>query len=227
MRARDLPALTTERSSASVLGAVLLAGALALLIAGELARPPEIAAQGGIAVDIVRDRYGVPDVYVDAGGLRGRMAAAYAGGYAQAEDRLFQMDLFRRAAIGRLAELPVYGNDYPTPDGTGVRDYIHVMDLALGHERALARLGDGGGVQVWNLGTGRGYSVLEMISAFERASGRKVAYRLVPRRPGDIAVCYADPARANAELAWTAKRGLEEMCVDTWRWQKENPDGFA
>jgi UDP-glucose 4-epimerase len=132
-----------------------------------------------------------------------------------------------QVAIGRLAELPVYGKDYPTPDGTGVRDYIHVMDLALGHERALARLGNGGGVQVWNLGTGRGYSVLEMISAFERASGRKVAYRLVPRRPGDIAVCYADPARANAELAWTAQRGLEEMCVDTWRWQKENPDGFA
>ena len=112
-----------------------------------------------------------------------------------------------QVAIGRLAELPVYGNDYPTPDGTGVRDYIHVMDLALGHERALARLDNGPGVHTWNLGTGRGYSVLEMISAFERASGRTVKYRVMPRRPGDIAVCYADPSRANAELGWSGGPG--------------------
>jgi UDP-glucose 4-epimerase len=131
-----------------------------------------------------------------------------------------------QVAIGRLAELPVYGNDYPTPDGTGVRDYIHVMDLAQGHERALARLDNGPGVHTWNLGTGRGYSVLEMIAAFERASGRTVKYKLMPRRPGDIAVCYADPSRAQAELAWSATRGLDEMCVDAWRWQERNPDGF-
>jgi UDP-glucose 4-epimerase len=131
-----------------------------------------------------------------------------------------------QVAVGRLAELPVYGDDYPTPDGTGVRDYIHVMDLAAGHERALARLGSGPGVFTWNLGTGRGYSVLEMIAAFERASGRKVAYRVAPRRPGDIAVCYADPSRARAELGWTATRGLEAMCEDAWRWQSQNPNGF-
>ena len=131
-----------------------------------------------------------------------------------------------QVAVGRLDALPVYGNDYPTPDGTGVRDYIHVMDLAQGHERALAKLANGGGVFTWNLGTGRGYSVLEMLSAFERASGRKVPYRIMPRRPGDIAVCYADPARARAELGWSAMRGLDEMCVDTWRWQSQNPGGF-
>jgi UDP-glucose 4-epimerase len=131
-----------------------------------------------------------------------------------------------QVAVGRLEALPVYGNDYPTPDGTGVRDYIHVMDLARGHERALAKLANGGGVFTWNLGTGRGYSVLEMVSAFERASGRKVPYKIMPRRPGDIAVCYADPARARAELGWSAMRGLDEMCVDTWRWQSQNPGGF-
>jgi UDP-glucose 4-epimerase len=131
-----------------------------------------------------------------------------------------------QVAVGRLAELPVYGGDYPTPDGTGVRDYIHVMDLAVGHERALARLGNGAGVFTWNLGTGRGYSVLEMIAAFERASNRKVAYRVGPRRPGDIAVCYADATRAQAELGWTATRGLDAMCEDAWRWQSQNPNGF-
>jgi UDP-glucose 4-epimerase len=131
-----------------------------------------------------------------------------------------------QVAVGRLEALPVYGNDYPTPDGTGVRDYIHVMDLAQGHERALAKLANGGGVFTWNLGTGRGYSVLEMVAAFERASGRQVPHRIMPRRPGDIAVCYADPTRARAELAWSAVRGLDEMCVDTWRWQSQNPGGF-
>ena len=131
-----------------------------------------------------------------------------------------------QVAVGRLEALPVYGSDYPTPDGTGVRDYIHVMDLAQGHERALAKLANGGGVFTWNLGTGRGYSVLEMVSAFERASGRKVPYKVMPRRPGDIAVCYADPTRAREELGWSAVRGLDEMCVDTWRWQSQNPDGF-
>lgn len=131
-----------------------------------------------------------------------------------------------QVAVGRLAELPVYGNDYPTPDGTGVRDYIHVMDLARGHERALVRLAAAPGVFTWNLGTGRGNSVLEMIAAFERASGRRVPYRIMPRRPGDIAACYADPSRAQAELGWTASHGLDAMCEDAWRWQSENPQGF-
>jgi UDP-glucose 4-epimerase len=131
-----------------------------------------------------------------------------------------------QVAVGRLEALPVFGNDYPTPDGTGVRDYIHVMDLAVGHERALAKLANGGGVFTLNLGTGRGYSVLEMVAAFERASGRPVRYKIMPRRPGDIAVCYADPTRAGAELGWSAVRGLDEMCVDSWRWQSQNPDGF-
>lgn len=131
-----------------------------------------------------------------------------------------------QVAIGRLSELPVHGNDYPTPDGTGVRDYIHVMDLARGHERALARLEDGPGVHTWNLGTGRGYSVLEMVAAFERASGRRIPYRVGPRRPGDVAVCYADASRAERELDWTAGLGLDRMCEDGWRWQVNNPDGY-
>jgi len=131
-----------------------------------------------------------------------------------------------QVAVGRLPELPVYGDDYPTADGTGVRDYIHVMDLAQGHARALARLAHAPGIFTWNLGTGRGYSVLEMVAAFERASGRPVPYRIMPRRAGDIAACYADPSRAQAELGWSATRGLDAMCEDAWRWQSENPQGF-
>jgi len=131
-----------------------------------------------------------------------------------------------QVAVGKLAELSVYGNDYPTPDGTGVRDYIHVLDLAAGHVRALDKLVSNPGVVTYNLGTGRGYSVLEMIAAFEKASGRKVPYKFAPRRPGDIAECYADPAKAEAELGWRATRGIDEMCADTWRWQSQNPNGF-
>jgi len=131
-----------------------------------------------------------------------------------------------QVAVGKLRELPVYGNDYPTPDGTGVRDYIHVVDLALGHLRALEKLAQGPCCRAWNLGTGRGYSVLEMIAAFERASGRKIPYRIVPRRPGDAATCYSDPSLAAAELGWTATRGLDAMCADAWRWQRENPNGY-
>lgn len=123
-----------------------------------------------------------------------------------------------QAAVG-LCDLKVYGNDYPTPDGTGVRDYIHVCDLVRGHLSALQRLDEATGVQTWNLGTGRGYSVLEVIRAFEAASGRRIPYKIVPRRPGDIAVCYADPAKAQRELGWKAEKGLAEMCADTWRWQ--------
>jgi UDP-glucose 4-epimerase len=131
-----------------------------------------------------------------------------------------------QVAVGRLAEVPVYGNDYPTPDGTGVRDYIHVMDLAAGHERALDRLAAEPGFATYNLGTGRGYSVLEVIAAFERASGRRIPHRIVGRRPGDVAACWADPSRAERELVWKAERGLEQMCADAWRWQAGNPDGY-
>jgi UDP-glucose 4-epimerase len=131
-----------------------------------------------------------------------------------------------QVAVGRRESLSVFGDDYPTPDGTGVRDYIHVVDLVVGHLRALERLGDRPGVVAYNLGTGRGYSVLEVIRAFERASGRPVPYRVVARRPGDVATSYADPGRAERELGWRAERGLDQMCADTWRWQSANPNGY-
>ena len=136
------------------------------------------------------------------------------------------MPYISQVAVGRREHLNVFGNDYPTPDGTGVRDYIHVVDLAQGHVKAVEKLAEGPGVRVWNLGTGRGYSVVEMAEAFEQASGRPVPYRFVPRRPGDIAQCYADPAKAERELGWKALRGLAEMCEDTWRWQSLNPEGY-
>jgi len=131
-----------------------------------------------------------------------------------------------QVAVGKLEELLVFGNDYPTPDGTGVRDYIHVVDLALGHIKALEKLIGRTGIHIYNLGTGQGYSVLNMITAFERASGRKINYRIVDRRAGDIAECYADPSKAEKELDWKATRGINEMCSDSWRWQSQNPDGF-
>ncbi len=131
-----------------------------------------------------------------------------------------------QVAVGRLSELAVFGNDYPTPDGTGVRDYIHVVDLALGHLKALEKLRDNPGIVTYNRGTGRGYSVLEMIAAFEKSSGRRIPYRIVGRRPGDIATCYADPGRARRELGWQAQRGLAEMTADAWRWQRQNPHGY-
>ncbi|HIJ91190.1 MAG: UDP-glucose 4-epimerase GalE [Desulfobulbaceae bacterium] len=137
------------------------------------------------------------------------------------------MPYVAQVAVGRLAELSVFGGDYPTPDGTGVRDYIHVVDLAKGHLKAIERLMADPGVVVYNLGTGKGYSVLDMVTAFEKASGHKVPYRIVDRRPGDIAVCYADPAKAKRELGWQAERGIDEMCRDTWRWQSGNPNGYA
>lgn len=131
-----------------------------------------------------------------------------------------------QVAVGRLARLRVFGDDYPTPDGTGVRDYIHVVDLAKGHLNALAALGTAPGLMVCNLGTGRGYSVLEVVKAFETASGRPVPYEIVPRRPGDIVACYANPAYAEKVLGWKAARGLDEMCRDAWRWQSQNPNGY-
>jgi len=137
------------------------------------------------------------------------------------------MPYVTQVAIGRLPHLQVFGDDYPTPDGTGVRDYIHVVDLARGHVRAVERLMSGAGVLTLNLGTGRGYSVLEVVQAFERASTQAVPYRIAPRRPGDIAMCYADPAMAQRELGWRAEYDLDRMCVDAWRWQSGNPDGYA
>jgi UDP-glucose 4-epimerase len=131
-----------------------------------------------------------------------------------------------QVAVGKLPELSVFGNDYPTADGTGVRDYIHVVDLAEGHLRAIEALQTRTGAHVWNLGTGQGYSVLEMVGAFEAASGRHVPYRLAPRRHGDIATCYADPTKAEQDLGWKAKRGLNQMMQDAWRWKMQNPDGY-
>lgn len=136
------------------------------------------------------------------------------------------MPFISQVAVGRQEKLSVFGSDYPTPDGTGVRDYIHVMDLAAGHGCALERLRENPGLVTYNLGTGRGYSVLEMIAAFEKASGRDIPYQVVGRREGDIAVCYADPSLAEHELGWRAERGIEEMCADAWRWQAANPDGY-
>jgi len=132
-----------------------------------------------------------------------------------------------QVAVGKRATVAVFGNDYPTRDGTGVRDYIHVTDLALGHLAALDRLASRPGLLACNLGTGTGYSVLEMIRAFERAVGRPIPFRVAPRRPGDVAEAWADPAMARKELGWSALRGLEEMCADAWRWQSQNPDGYA
>jgi len=132
-----------------------------------------------------------------------------------------------QVAVGRLARLRVFGNDYDTPDGTGVRDYIHVTDLAKGHLKALERLAARPGVVTYNLGAGRGYSVLEMVRAFEQASGRAIPYDIVERRPGDVAICYADPGLARAELGWAAALGVEEMVRDAWRWQSQNPDGYG
>jgi UDP-glucose 4-epimerase len=136
------------------------------------------------------------------------------------------MPFVTQVAVGKRERLSVFGGDYPTPDGTGVRDYIHVVDLALGHLAALERVSKAPGAWTVNLGTGQGYSVLEIVKAFERASGRTVPYQIVARRPGDIAQCYADPATASRELGWKATRGLEEMCADSWRWQSQNPEGY-
>lgn len=136
------------------------------------------------------------------------------------------MPYITQVAIGKRPELSVYGDDYDTHDGTGVRDYIHVVDLALGHVKAVEKILGKNGVDIYNLGTGTGYSVLDVVKAFEKASGVKLNYKIVDRRPGDIATCYSDPSKALKELGWKAERGLEEMCEDSWRWQKQNPQGY-
>lgn len=131
-----------------------------------------------------------------------------------------------QVAVGKLSQLGVFGDDYETKDGTGVRDYIHVVDLAIGHLKALTKINDETGTHIFNLGTGNGYSVFDMISAFEKAANKPVAYAVKPRRPGDIAACYAAPEKALAELGWQAERGIDEMMEDTWRWQSHNPNGY-
>ncbi|MBQ8648040.1 MAG: UDP-glucose 4-epimerase GalE [Oscillospiraceae bacterium] len=132
-----------------------------------------------------------------------------------------------KVAVGKLEKVHVFGNDYPTPDGTGVRDYIHVVDLAKGHVCAIKKLATGCGLFVCNLGTGHGYSVLDVIHAYSKACGKQLPYVIDPRRPGDIAECWADPTKAREELGWAAEYGIEEMCADSWHWQSSNPDGYA
>ena len=136
------------------------------------------------------------------------------------------MPYIQQVAVGKLPELGVFGNDYPTHDGTGVRDYIHVVDLALGHVKAIQKVRSMTGVGIWNLGTGKGYSVLDVVNAFIKASGVNIPYVIKPRRAGDIAECYADPEKAAKELGWRAERGIEEMCEDSWRFIKNNPEGL-
>ena len=131
-----------------------------------------------------------------------------------------------QVAIGKLPVLGVFGDDYDTPDGTGVRDYIHVVDLAAGHVKAIRKLADKEGVSIYNLGTGNGYSVMQVVKAFEKACGHEISYEIKPRRAGDIATCYCDPTKAEKELGWTAQYGIDEMCEDSWRWQSKNPNGY-
>ncbi|NLM74563.1 MAG: UDP-glucose 4-epimerase GalE [Clostridiaceae bacterium] len=131
-----------------------------------------------------------------------------------------------QVAVGKLECLGIFGDDYDTHDGTGVRDYIHVVDLALGHVKAIEKLKEKKGVLIYNLGTGKGYSVLDMVKSFEKVVGKEIRYEFKPRRPGDVAICYADPSRAEKELGWKAVRDLAKMCEDAWRWQKNNPNGY-
>ena len=137
-----------------------------------------------------------------------------------------RMPYITQVAVGKLKELGVFGNDYDTPDGTGVRDYIHVVDLAVGHVKALKKIEEKAGLCIYNLGTGHGYSVLDIVKNFEEANGIKIPYVIKPRRAGDIATCYSDAAKAKKELGWEAKYGIKEMCADSWRWQKNNPNGY-
>ena len=136
------------------------------------------------------------------------------------------MPYITQVAVGKLKELGVFGNDYDTPDGTGVRDYIHVVDLAKGHVKALKKIEENPGLAIYNLGTGKGYSVLDVIHAFEKACGVKIPYVIKPRRAGDIATCYCDASKAEKELGWKAENGIREMCEDSWRWQSNNPQGY-
>ena len=136
------------------------------------------------------------------------------------------MPYITQVAVGKLKELNVFGNDYDTHDGTGVRDYIHVVDLARGHVKALKKIEDKSGLNIYNLGTGKGYSVLDIVKNFEEATGVTIPYVIRDRRPGDIATCYSDAGKAEAELGWKAEYGIKEMCADSWKWQSQNPNGY-
>lgn len=136
------------------------------------------------------------------------------------------MPFVSQVAVGKLEKLSVFGADYETPDGTGVRDYIHILDLARGHLKSLEKIQENPGIEIFNLGTGQGYSVFEIIKAFEKASGKEILYEVTDRRAGDIATCYADPTKASSELNWNAEYGLDEMCTDAWRWQSNNLGGY-
>lgn len=137
------------------------------------------------------------------------------------------MPYITQVAIGKLEKLGVFGDDYDTPDGTGVRDFIHVVDLAKGHVKAVAKIGESCGLEIYNLGTGIGYSVLDVVHNFEKATGIKIPYEIKPRRAGDVASCYCDPSKAAEELGWRAEKGILEMCADSWRWQSQNPNGYG
>ncbi|MBQ9512885.1 MAG: UDP-glucose 4-epimerase GalE [Lachnospiraceae bacterium] len=136
------------------------------------------------------------------------------------------MPYITQVAVGKLQKLRVFGNDYPTHDGTGVRDYIHVLDLAAGHVKALSKLSPGSGLNIYNLGTGKGYSVLDIVKSFEVATGNEIPYEIAPRREGDIATCYCSPKKAKEELGWVAQYGIRDMCEDSWNWQSHNPNGY-
>ena len=136
------------------------------------------------------------------------------------------MPYITQVAVGKLKELGVFGNDYDTHDGTGVRDYIHVVDLAIGHVKALKKIEEKAGLKIYNLGTGTGYSVLDIVKNFEEATGVKIPYVIKDRRPGDIAACYADASKAKKELGWQAQAGIDEMCASLWKWQSQNPNGY-
>jgi UDP-glucose 4-epimerase len=179
--------------------------------------------------DILRDLY-VSDATWDIAILRyfNPVGAHSSGQIGEAPNGIPNnlMPYIAQVAVGKLPALKVYGNDYATPDGTGVRDYIHVVDLALGHLKAIQKLNTHPGLATYNLGTGRGYSVLEVVAAFEKACGKAIPYQVVPRRPGDVATSYADATRAREELGWEAHKDIAEMCADAWRWQSKYPNGY-
>ena len=180
--------------------------------------------------EILRDLYGADDRWNIAILRYFNPVGAHPSGLIGEDPSGIPNNLFpyiSRVAVGSLPRLNVYGNDYPTADGTGVRDYIHVVDLAEGHLAALRRFADQPGLMTYNLGTGTGYSVLDIIKAYGRAAGHDIPYDITDRRPGDIAACYADPGKAERELGWTAKLDLDAMCRDSWNWQSKNPDGYC
>jgi len=180
--------------------------------------------------EILRDLYGADDRWNIAILRYFNPVGAHPSGLIGEDPSGIPNNLFpyiSRVAVGSLPRLNVYGNDYPTADGTGVRDYIHVVDLAEGHLAALRRFAEQPGLMTYNLGTGTGYSVLDIIKAYGRAAGHDIPYDITDRRPGDIAACYADPGKAERELGWTAKLDLDAMCRDSWNWQSKNPDGYC